>query len=65
MSNMPHSHLGMPGNSLTSSSLDVKPPLGGAPIGSIPPNPLGMTQHHNLHMDQDMQSLMHQVGLVC
>ncbi|CAG9772952.1 unnamed protein product [Ceutorhynchus assimilis] len=59
---VPQHHLSMPPNPL--ASLELKQPLGLPPtIGGMPPNPLAVPQHHNLHMDQDMQSLMHQVGL--
>lgn len=62
--NMAQHHMAVPHNQLGGSS-DIKPPIGSAPLGGLPPNPLGGPQHHNLHMDQDMQSLMHQVGMVC
>ncbi|XP_066145851.1 bromodomain-containing protein 3-like isoform X8 [Euwallacea fornicatus] len=54
----PH-HLGITSN----PHLDIKHSLGGSSMGTLPPTPLGVSQHHNLHMDQDMQSLMHQVGM--
>ncbi|KAL1506160.1 hypothetical protein ABEB36_005573 [Hypothenemus hampei] len=51
-------HIGI-GNPM-GGNMDIKPPLGSGPIAGMPTNPLGGPQHHNLHMDQDMQSLMHQ-----
>ncbi|KAH1005564.1 hypothetical protein HUJ04_006523 [Dendroctonus ponderosae] len=56
--NMPQHHMGM--SNQMGSNLDIKPLLGAV---ALPPNSLSGPQHHNLHMDQDMQSLMHQVGM--
>uniref|UniRef100_A0AAR5PQ65 Bromo domain-containing protein n=1 Tax=Dendroctonus ponderosae TaxID=77166 RepID=A0AAR5PQ65_DENPD len=53
--NMPQHHMGM--SNQMGSNLDIKPLLGAV---ALPPNSLSGPQHHNLHMDQDMQSLMHQ-----
>lgn len=50
-------------NPMSSAIMDLKPPINVGGLSGIPPNPLGGPQHHNLHMDHDMQSLMHQVGL--
>ncbi|XP_050293288.1 bromodomain-containing protein 3-like isoform X2 [Anthonomus grandis grandis] len=56
---MPQHLMSMPPNPLV-GNVNMKPSLGG--MGSLPPN-MSVPPHHNLHMDQDMQSLMHQVGL--
>ncbi|XP_076260775.1 homeotic protein female sterile-like isoform X4 [Rhynchophorus ferrugineus] len=57
--NIPH-HPMVPVNSM---GADIKTPITMSGLGIPPSNSLSASQHHNLHMDQDMQSLMHQVGL--
>ncbi|XP_030763890.1 bromodomain-containing protein 2-like isoform X2 [Sitophilus oryzae] len=61
ISNMATHHPIIPVNSMIGTT-EIKPPITIGNMGGMPPNPL-TSQHHNLHMDHDMQSLMQQVGL--